>query len=366
MPADLNDYFKKRGNGGDSQNNNSGGGNNFKMPQFNGFDNKKALPIYILIAVILLLIVARPFRVINSGELGIRETTGIYSPNTLEPGLHFFVPFIQNIIVVDAKVRMMSYVSSRPSVALQKIGTENVETSSVISHDSISVKDARNLDFKIDLNVLYRLDRTNAPSTIATWGFNWETKIIDPAVKQVVLEVAGKYNAEDIQQQREAFAREVKEGITKSIDVQKGNLIVLEDVQLREIMLPEDIRKQIERVQIARQETERTRYEVEKARQDAEKEVALAKGEADAMKTRAQGKADAIKIEADANSYANLQISKSLTGQLLQLRQIETQAKFNDALKENRDAQIFLTPGGAVPNIWVDTKDKQKQSSIGQ
>ncbi|MDR0762589.1 MAG: prohibitin family protein, partial [Campylobacteraceae bacterium] len=170
MPADLNDYFKKRNSGGDNNQNNSGGGNNinFKMPQL---DNKKALPLYILIAVIVLLVIARPFKVINSGELGIRETTGIYSPNTLEPGLHFFVPFVQNIIVVDAKVRMMSYVSGQTDIR-QKIGAENVGASSVMQQDSISVKDARNLDFKIDLNVLYRLDRTNAPSTIATWGFN--------------------------------------------------------------------------------------------------------------------------------------------------------------------------------------------------
>jgi regulator of protease activity HflC (stomatin/prohibitin superfamily) len=363
MPADLNDYFKKRGNSGGGDNSGSGGNNiNFKMPQF---DNKKAIPLYILIAVVVLLIVARPFKVINSGELGIRETTGIYSPNTLEPGLHFFVPFIQNIIVVDAKVRMMSYVSGQTDIR-QKIGIENAGASSVIPQDSISVKDTRNLDFKIDLNVLYRLDRTNAPSTIATWGFNWENKIIDPAVRQVVLEVAGKYNAEDIQLQREAFAKEVKDGITKSIGAQRGNLIALEDVQFREIILPEKIRQQMEQVQIARQQAEVTRNEVARAQQEAEKQVALAKGEADAMKTRAQGKADSIKIEAEANAYANLQVSKSLTAQLLQLRQIETQAKFNEALKENRDAQIFLTPGGAVPNIWVDTKDKQKQSSIGQ
>jgi regulator of protease activity HflC (stomatin/prohibitin superfamily) len=222
------------------------------------------------------------------------------------------------------------------------------------------------LDFKIDLNVLYRLDRTNAPSTIATWGFNWENKIIDPAVRQVVLEVAGKYNAEDIQLQREAFAKEVKDGITKSIGAQRGNLIILEDVQFREIILPEKIRQQMEQVQIARQQAEVTRNEVARAQQEAEKQVALAKGEADAMKTRAQGTADAIKIEADANAYANSQVSRSLTSQLLQLRQIETQAKFNEALRENKDAQIFLTPGGAVPNIWVDTKDKQRQSSIGQ
>jgi regulator of protease activity HflC (stomatin/prohibitin superfamily) len=364
MPADLNDYFKKRGNsGGGDNNNNAGGGNNinFKMPQF---DNKKAMPIYILIAVIVLLIVARPFKVINSGELGIRETTGIYSPHTLEPGLHFFVPFVQNIIIVDAKVRMMSYVSGQ--VDTRKLGVETVGASSVIPQDSISVKDARNLDFKIDLNVLYRLDRTNAPGTIATWGFNWENKIIDPAVRQVVLEVAGKYNAEDIQQQREAFAKEVKDGIIKSIGAQRGNLIILEDVQFREIILPEKIRQQMEQVQIARQQAEVTRNEVTRAQQEAEKQVAIAKGEADAMKTRAQGKADSIKIEADANAYANSQISKSLTSQLLQLRQIETQSKFNEALRENKDAQIFLTPGGAVPNIWVDTKDKQRQSSIGQ
>ncbi|HEG4988634.1 TPA: prohibitin family protein, partial [Campylobacter jejuni] len=36
---------------------------------------------------------------------------------------------------------------------------------------------------------------------------------------------------------------------------------------------------------------------------------------------------------------------------------------FNEALKVNQDAKIFLTPGGAVPNIWVDTKDAKKQSS---
>jgi len=41
------------------------------------------------------------------------------------------------------------------------------------------------------------------------------------------------------------------------------------------------------------------------------------------------------------------------------------QGKFNDALRVNKDAQIFLTPGGAVPNIWVDAKGKQ-QRLIGE
>ena len=76
-----------------------------------------------------------------------------------------------------------------------------------------------------------------------------------------------------------------------------------------------------------------------------------------------KGQANAIKIEADAEAYANKKISDSLSAPLLNLRQIEVQGKFNEALRENKDAKIFLTPGGATPNIWVDTKDSQKAVS---
>jgi len=46
-----------------------------------------------------------------------------------------------------------------------------------------------------------------------------------------------------------------------------------------------------------------------------------------------------------------------------QLEQMKVQAKFNEALKVNKNAQIFLTPGGAVPNIWVDSKGASKSDS---
>ena len=71
-----------------------------------------------------------------------------------------------------------------------------------------------------------------------------------------------------------------------------------------------------------------------------------------------------MSIEAKAQSQANRLISESLSSRLLELRQIETQSKFNEALRENRDAQIFLTPGGAVPNIWVDSKNTKKATSV--
>ncbi|HRL08541.1 MAG TPA: prohibitin family protein, partial [Aliarcobacter sp.] len=79
-----------------------------------------------------------------------------------------------------------------------------------------------------------------------------------------------------------------------------------------------------------------------------------------------QGRADAVAIEAKAQSVANKVIAESLTPSLLQMQQIEVQGKFNEALRENKDAKIFLTPGGSTPNIWVDTKDKNRDTVVNQ
>jgi len=73
---------------------------------------------------------------------------------------------------------------------------------------------------------------------------------------------------------------------------------------------------------------------------------------------------DDLERQAEEQAKANKLISDSLTPALLQLEQIKTQGKFNEALKVNRDAKIFLTPGGAVPNIWVDTKGQKTQRAI--
>ena len=105
----------------------------------------------------------------------------------------------------------------------------------------------------------------------------------------------------------------------------------------------------------------------DRAKREAERKAEIARGEAQKKRIEAQGFADKIRIEASAQAKANKLISESLTPALLQLEQIKTQKAFNDALRVNKDAKIFLTPGGAVPNIWVDTKGrKQKATSTQQ
>ncbi len=355
MPADLNDYFNKNRKNSDDDNSSV---NNFEPPQFFKDLGKKAGILYLLIIVIGLLIIAKPFVVINSGEVGIKATAGKYDPKALKPGLHFFIPFIQDVFIVDTRVRIINYTNNEDL----SIKTPN---SGIKYKSAISVLDARGLPVSIELTVQYKLKADSAPQTIATWGLSWEDKIVNPVVRDVTRNIVGKYAAEELPIKRNEIAAQITSSIKDRIDAQPGHPVELLAVQLRKIVLPQKIKDQILRVQIAKQQAEQARYEVEKAKQVAQKNAALAQGDANARKIRAQGQADAVKIEADANAYANKELGKSVTPNLLKLRQLDVQGKFNEALKANKDAKIFLTPGGVVPNIWLDSKDKERSISVG-
>ena len=371
MPADLNDYFNKKGGGGGDKKPQKPNGSNIEPPEFLQDFGKKTGWIYALIGLIALLVIAKPWAVINSGEVGIKATAGKYEKDPLRPGLHFFIPFLQDVMVVDTKVRSINYIghsnhdmSTRRSkgIASYRMGGEN----GVINVPSISALDARGLNIFIDLTVQYRLKPDTAPQTIATYGVSWEEKIVNPIVRDVVRNVIGGYKAEELPINRNEIANKIRMGIDKQINAKQGHPVELTNVNLREIVLPSKIVEQIERVQIAKQEADRVKLEVGRAKQEAEKKAALAHGEANARKIRAQGQADAIKIEADAKAYENIKIGKSLTPEMLRLKQIEVQDRFNQALGTNKNAQIFLTPGGSTPNIWLDSKSKSKATATKQ
>ncbi len=163
---------------------------------------------------------------------------------------------------------------------------------------------------------------------------------------------------------RNEIAAAIETKVKQSVDELPNQPVILTSVELRTINLPVKIKEQIERVQIAKQDVTIAEQQKEKAKQQAQKAAEVAKGEAERNRIEAQGEADKIRIEAEEQAKANILISQSLTAELLQLEQIKTQAKFNEALKVNTNAQIFLTPGGAVPNIWVDTKSKAKEAVI--
>ncbi len=351
MPADLNDYFNKQKN---NSNNNSNQGSNFEPPQFlkNGGGKLMGL-VYFFITLIIIGFLARPFVMITSGQMGIKVTAGKFDPKPLGAGIHFFVPGIQKVIIVDTKVRIVNYSSNEDSKDAL------IQGAGIIRKNSISVLDARGLTVLIDLTVQYKLNPDRASDTVAHWGLAWEDKIINPVVREVVRSVIGNYPAEELPTNRNKIAAEIDKGIEAKIKSLKANPVDLQSVQLRDIILPPKIKDRIEEVQAKKQEEEKAKLEAKIA-------VTVAQGRAEAKIKEAKGVADALKIEAIGKANANKLISDSLSKNLLELRQIEVQGKFNEALKENNNAQIFLTPGGATPNIWVDTKSHKATSSALQ
>lgn len=358
MPID-NDYFKNRQSG----NNNGGSGNGggyqppFEPPEFFKNLGKKAGLLYAVIIIVAALFIFKPFVIIESGQVGIKVTTGKYDATPLRPGFHLYIPVFQKVIVVDTKVRLINYASVEAMGGFDQ---------SIRVNPAINILDARGLPVSIELTVQYKLTADGAPNTIANWGLSWEDKIINPVVRDIVRNVVGNYTAEELPTKRNEIAVKIQAGIEKEINSLKGQPVVLQSVQLREIVLPQKIKDQIERVQIANQESERVRYEVLRAKQEAEKRAAKATGDAEANRIEAKGRADAIAIEAKAQAAANKAIAQSLTPNLLRMQQIEVQGKFNEALKTNKDAKIFLTPGGSTPNIWVDTKNPQRDTAISK
>jgi len=356
MASDMNDYFNKKKSEGRS---NSGGGNSDgpKGPQMPNFDfnmGGKAGIIYFLIAIVVILVLAKPFTIIEEGQRGILSTNGKYQDQAMLPGLHFIIPIIQKVYIVDTKVRIINYASKLEL---------NSGTSGIVAKRAITVLDKRGLPVSIELTAQYRLNAKFAAQTISNWGFTWEDKIINPVVRDVVRNVVGKYDAESLPMKRDIIAAEIETGLRKNISSLKNSPAILQSVQLRDIILPQKVKDQIERVQIAKQEVQKAEQEVQRAKQEALKKAAQAEGVAQQARIEAKGKADAVTIEADAQAKANLLISKSLTNQLLQLEQMKVQGKFNDALRDNKDAKIFLTPGGSTPNIWVDMKNAKQRSS---
>lgn len=364
MASDMNDYFNKKKSEGSSgkkttggSGGGSGGGPEFPKINFN-MNGPKAGIIYFIVAIVLILVLAKPFTIIEEGQRGILSTNGKYQDQALLPGLHFIIPVIQKVYEVDTKVRIINYAS--------RIEAASSNTSGIGAKPAITVLDKRGLPVSIELTVQYRLNSQFAAQTISNWGFSWEDKIINPVVRDVVRNVVGKYDAESLPQMRNKIATEIDKGVRDSVTGLQNSPADLQSVQLREIGLPQKVKEQIERVQVAKQEVQKAEQDVQRAKQEALKRAAEAEGIAQKKRIEAQGIADAVTIEADAQAKANVLISRSLSKQLLQLEQIQIQGKFNDALRENKDAKIFLTPGGSTPNIWVDMKNgHQLKSSTG-
>jgi regulator of protease activity HflC (stomatin/prohibitin superfamily) len=278
---------------------------------------------------------------IETGTTGVLSTFNKYSDDSVLPGLHFKLPFIQNIKILNTKMQSTNYVGRQDLP--DKLG--------VINKPYISVLDNKNLPIKIDLTVMYTPDADKAAEILGKYGLNYFDKLINPNVRDVVRDVIGKYPAEKIAADRTVIGEELRSKISAKF---KKMPFTLNDVSLRNIGLPSIILKKVEEVQLAKQEEQKLSM-IEKQAAKKQKIQTIqantllieittkAKADAEKQKISADAKAYQVEVEANAIAKANIVIAKSITAELISYKAVEKwKGDYPKMLMQGTDSESII------------------------
>lgn len=250
---------------------------------------------------------------INVGEVGVKVLFGKVQNDVLGSGLHVVNPLLE-IQRVDIKTQ--NYTMSGVNDEGEKSGD-----------DAIKVLASDGLEVTIDLTVLYRVIASEAPKLLNETGPDFKDKIVRPLTRTKIRDNAVYYQAIELfSSRRDEFQQRIYKSIEDNFK-QRG--LLLEQLLVRNITLPNSVKASIESKINAEQDAKKMEFVLQKEKQEAERK-----------RVEAQGIADYQRI-----------INTGLTENQLQYEQIK-------AIKElalSQNAKIVLMGKGNTPVI-IDGK----------
>ncbi len=213
---------------------------------------------------------------VDAGEVGVQKLFGKVDNNVLESGLSFVNPLVT---ITDINVRTQNYTMSGIHNEGKKEGD-----------DAIRVLTSDGLEVTLDLTVLYHINRPDAPRIVQEIGGDYENVIVRPITRTKIRDNAVAYSAVDLYSiKREEFQTR----IFKDIDaIFKGRGLVLEQLLIRNIALPESVKAAIEEKINAEQASQKMQYTLQKEKQEADRKRIEAQGIADYQRILSQGLSD--------------------------------------------------------------------------
>jgi len=235
----------------------------------------KGVIVGIVVLIIIGVVASASAQIVDSGHRGVllhRSAVDVGSP-PLDEGLHFVVPFQDSI--VNMEVRTLKFVKSTSSASkdLQTVSTE--------------------------VTVNYSPDPNTVNTLYKEVGLQYESRVIQPAVEEVVKQVTANYNAEELITKRPQVKGDIEAEIAKRLHVYNidTEVISITDFQFS-TLFSQAIESKVEAEQKAQKaENDLLRIEVE-ARQIEQQ----AKGIAAANVAQAEGEAEAIRVINEALS----------------------------------------------------------------
>lgn len=252
---------------------------------------------------------------VDAGEAGVKVLFGKVQKDILPSGLHFINPLL-DIRRIDIKTQ---------NYTMSGVHDEGAKT----GDDAIKVLTSDGLEVTIDITVLYRVVASEAPRLLQETGFDYTDKIVRPLSRTKIRDNAVYYQAIELYSTKRD---EFQDRIYKSIenDFKKRGLL-LEQLLVRNITLPQSVKATIEQKINAEQDAQKMQFVLQKEKQEAERK-----------RVEAQGIADYQRI-----------ISESLSDKQLQYENIQAMK----ALALSQNAKIIMMGRGNTPVI-LDGKNQ--------
>ena len=231
------------------------------------FGAAKVVLVGIILLIIIGVVASASVQIVESGNRGVLlhwSAVDITIP-PLEEGLHFVTPFQDS--VVNIEVRTMKFVKSTSSASkdLQTVSTE--------------------------VTVNYRPSPNSVNHLYKEIGLDYENRVIQPAVEEVVKQVTANYNAAELITKRPQVKADIESEITTRLNVYNilTDVISITDFQFS-ALFAQAIESKVEAEQKAQKaENDLIRIEVEARQLEAQAEglaaanIAEARGEAEAI-----------------------------------------------------------------------------------
>lgn len=236
--------------------------------------------------------------IVPAGNIGVITAFGKVDPETLPPGIHFRLPFVNAVHIINTRVQPHAFA---------EIDAASSEYQSV----------------KLTGVMNYHIDGQYAADLYQRVGDDFASKILDPAFNDYIKTVVPNYAVSEILAKRDEIRNRAKADLQANLDQYH---VIVDDIYLANIAFSPEYSAAIEAKQVAQQQVETEKQVLAQKRIIAEQAVVAAQGQADANVKTAEGQ-----------SKANDLLVRSLTPELIQYTLIT---------KLGPDIKVMLLPSG--------------------
>ena len=254
-------------------------------------------------------------KTINPGEVGFVVHKGVIQPGILSAGRHHYNIFNSKILRFSTRITEFSTVMTPPT--------------------------KEGLEVKMYLTALYHIKPEAAPQIFTQVGTNYGQEIVVNNFMAIVREYTMTYSAVELLGERETIEQNIEDHLRAAV-APYG--IVLDDVLVKDIDMPEQVLRAIEDKAKADQVAKLTKLELQTKREQEDFDLETRAKELKFSLDKQRN--DSLIMQIDANSIRNYQltIAASLTDKLLKYKSIEVTKE----LVKSPNAKVIITDGKSM------------------